>query len=458
VIGQSRGWLFTLPLVAAASILCVRDRFRVLATAALPIVAAVVPVHKLVAVFAGTSDSALVVAAKRAGRESLALCLVMFVAAIVLAELEKRRPPPRLSRVRRRQFGALLSAFVVAGACSGALAASHGDPFGFISRQWRGFSQPPTAVATGSHFATVGSGRYDFWRVSLDAFSAHPVGGLGQDNFADYYILHRRTSEDPVSTHSLEMRLLAQTGVVGFALFAVFLIAAIAAALRGRRRGDELGRAVAGAAMLPLVVWLIHGSVDWFWEMPALSAPALGFLAMAGVLARPPRDVAIRWPGGSGIPRLLAPALGTAAMLSAAVALGLAYLSVRETSVASDLRQSNPSQALHDLSAAARLNPLSADPGRLGGTIALQTGSYVEAERRFGQATSREPGGWYAWLGRGLAASALGDASAARRDFEIAASINRQQPVIRSALARVQSAHPLSAAAALVMLAQTEAT
>lgn len=136
-------------------------------------------------------------------------------------------------------------------------------------------------------------------------------------------------------------------------------------------------------------------------------------------------------------------------MVIAAVALGLPYLSVREVSLASDLRASNPARALSDLSTAAKLNPLSADPGRLGGTIALQTGRYLDAEQRFAQATSREPGGWYAWLGRGLAASALGDASAARRDFQIAASINRVQPVVREALARVGSAHPLSPGAAL---------
>jgi O-Antigen ligase/Tetratricopeptide repeat len=457
VIGQSRGWLFTLPLVAVVGVAMVRDRFRVVATAIPPIVAAAVPVHKLIAVFNSTGHMALVAAAKAAGRESLVLCAVMAAVATLVAVMETFRPPPALSPGRRRRFGVALAVLAVTVACVGAVAATHGDPFGFISRQWRGFSTPTNTAVSGSHFATVGSGRYDFWRVSLDAFVKHPIGGLGQDNFADYYILHRRTSEDPVSTHSLEMRLLAQTGVVGFALFAVFLGAAIAAALQARRRGSELGRALAGAAMLPLAVWLIHGSVDWFWEMPALSGPALGFLAMAGALGRPAAtvpDPGARW----SWMRPLQLAAGSLAMLLAALALGLSYLSVREVSVASDLRASNPGRALDDLSTAANLNPLSADPGRLGGTIALQTGRYLEAEQRFEQAISREPGAWYAWLGRGLAASALGDVSAARHDFKVAASINSQQPVIRSALARVHSARPLSPAAALTMLVETQAT
>ena len=112
----------------------------------------------------------------------------------------------------------------------------------------------------------------------------------GQDNFADYYVVHRHTSEEPSWTHSLELRLLAQTGIVGFLLFAVFLGGAIIAAVRARRGTNPMTRWIAGAALVPLVVWLVHGSVDWFWEMPTLSGPALGFLALAGSLRRR-RDV-----------------------------------------------------------------------------------------------------------------------------------------------------------------------
>ncbi len=125
----------------------------------------------------------------------------------------------------------------------------------------------------------MGTVRYDFWRVALDAFAAHPITGLGQDNFLDYYIPRRRSDQEPSYVHSLELRLLTHTGVVGFVLFAVFLVAALAAALPGRRRAG-LEAAVAGAALLPLVVWVVHGSLDWFWELPALS----------GTGARLPRD------------------------------------------------------------------------------------------------------------------------------------------------------------------------
>ena len=139
---------------------------------------------------------------------------------------------------------------------------------------------------------------------------------------------------------------------------------------------------------------------------------------------------------------------GVAALVGAITVLGFAYLSVAEVSVADAIRDRNPAQALHRLKVAANLNPLSADPGRIAGTIALQEGNYTEAVSRFGQAISRERGGWYAWLGQGLAASALGDTARAKHDFEVAAAINSRQPAVSEALARVDTIHPLTVAEA----------
>jgi Flp pilus assembly protein TadD len=138
------------------------------------------------------------------------------------------------------------------------------------------------------------------------------------------------------------------------------------------------------------------------------------------------------------------------------VVLGFPYLSVREVSIATDLRNSDPAKALHDLRVAADLNPLNADPGRVGGAIALQIGEYATARQRFEQTIAREPGGWYAWLGAGLAASAAGDRALARHDFEVASRINPKNTVISEALARVDSANPLSPADALQMLALSD--
>ena len=150
--------------------------------------------------------------------------------------------------------------------------------------------------------------------------------------------------------------------------------------------------------------------------------------------------------------RPLTIAAAVLAVLAAVVVLGFPYLSVREVSIATNLRRTDPAKALSDLRIAADLNPLSPDPGRLGGTIGLQTGQYATARQRFEQTVSRDPGGWYGWLGAGLAASALGERALARHDFQVARSINPKDPVINEALDRVGSSDPLTPGAALQSL------
>ena len=492
LIGQSRGWLFTLPLVALAAVAVLSDRLRLVVAATAPIVATLVAVHRLLDVYRVSANGNLVGrafrdAAMRAGRTSLVLCAAVLLVGALMALADGRLPPLTLSGARRRALGLAVAAVVVVGGSVGATVATHGRPFHFVAREWDGFSHVPTGPAPSSNFTQVGSGRYDFWRVALDAVLAHPIGGLGQDNFADYYMRRRRTAEQPEWTHSLEMRLLAHTGFVGFALFAIFLASALVAALAARRRARALGRAVVGAALLPLAVWTIHGSVDWFWEFPALSGPALGFLGMATRLGWPalgalgtatgaegPGLGALGTATGTGGPgpseaarseavaraprtrvaRIALAAGGVLAVGAAALALGIPYLAVRETAQASAISASDPAAALRDLARAARLNPLSVDPALDGGVLALRIGRYGEAEQRFRQAITREPGGWEAWLGDGLAASALGNRSRARHDFLVSRSINGLQRVTSQALARLRTRSPLPPAEALRELAQ----
>jgi hypothetical protein len=460
VIAQSRGWLFTLPIVLILVIVVVRDRMRFVAAAVLPVAAAVIPAHRLIAASQSAGAAALNHAVQSPARLSLMLCAAALVLGTLLAWSDRLITPPALSRRRRLGVAAVVTALVLAAASVGALKVTSGDPAGFVKAQWNGFRHDSNAADVGSHFTTVGSGRYDFWRVALKAFASHPIGGLGQDNFGDYYILHRRTDEEPTWTHSLEMRLLAQTGIVGFALFFVFLVAAVALARRARRIGDGLTQAVVGVALLPLIVWFVHGSVDWFWELPALTGPALGFLGIACSLSPQPTPgrvdvssgVYARTPPGLNRRRRVAAGAATAVLIAAVVTLGFSYLSVREVSMGTDASATNTAAALADLSTAAKLNPLSSVPGRFAGAYALQAGDYQVAAQRFGQSREREPGAWFAWLGSGLAASALGDLQRAHTFYLRADQINSKQPAVTQALNRIYGKHPLSVAAAFRLL------
>ena len=451
IIGQSRGWLFTLPLVACAGIAVVRDRLRVTAAAMIPVVAALAPLQQLLEIYRAYGNGqypgrGLESAAAHAGRVALFAVAAALLAGLLLAFLDRRLRRPRTSARQRRLIGITVAMLAVTAAAGATSVATHGHTLRFVERQWRGFSDPPIAPSSGSHFAQVGSQRYDIWRMAWDATLAHPVGGLGQDNFGDYYVRHRRMSfQEPRWTHSIELRLLAHTGFIGFAIFAAFLAAALSGPLGGIRRKGRRAAFVSSVALLPLIVWLIQGSVDWFWEIPALTGPALGFLGIAIALADAP---CCKMPTITHRRRALLRGAGVLAITASLLALGFPYLALRELATASVIWPRNPAAAFRDFDRAAALNPLSPDPGRIGGTIALQLGQYENATKRFAQAISREPGGWFAWLGAGLADSALGHLAAAQHDLVMAAAIDAQQPVVRNALARLTSRHPMTLAEA----------
>lgn len=454
---QSRGWLFTLPIVAVLVILLAANRLRLLLFAAVPAAGVATILHQLLGVYQ-SSPGHLGSTAASVGHDGLLVAFAAFVVGTLLAWVDWMSRERTLSSSRRRIVGVTVAVVVATGVAGGGVAATHGHPVRFVVRQWTGFSKehPP---GSGSHFLDVGSGRYDFWRVAVDAFVAHPVGGLGQDNFDDYYIVRGRSGEEPSWTHSLEMRLLAHTGAVGFILFAGFIVAAAAVALRARRGGDPGRRTLAAIALTPLVVWLVHGSIDWFWEMPALSGPALGFFGVACALGR--ADIG---PGVSGLAqsteparravlrRALAAAGGAVLLIAMTLVLALPYLATRKMSIASDLAGMDPAAALADLRQAASLDPLNADPTRMAGTIALQSGRNQLAASQFAQTLAREPGDWFAYLGSGLAASALGHRATARRDYAIAEHINHTQYVNYQALHLIDTPHPVTTNEALKLL------
>jgi hypothetical protein len=460
---QSRGWLFTLPIVGLFAVLAAGERLRCIAISIVAALGLLVDIRPLLHLFQVASSHQLTENAIHAGKIGLLSCAGVFGVVTLLAMIESARGRGPLPTGVRRLLGAGAIAVALVAMGAGLWVVSQHHPASFISREWRGFTSEPTDTATSNHFLEVGSGRYDIWRSAVDAFRAHPLGGLGQDNFGDWYLTHRRTVEEPLWPHSLELRLLASTGIIGFLLFAAFLVAALVAAVAARRRGIEGDRMLVGTALLPLGVWLIHGSIDWFWEFPALTGPALGFFAMAiGNRARPTESTAAA-PAGVAAPGDLAPrrvpprrrlpapvgvAAGALALGAATVALGLPYLAVRELNIGIDQSHTSVSASLADFRSSHQLNPLMSDPGTLGGSVALVNGRYSQAAALYRQATSLEPGDWIAWLGRGLAASMQGQVSQARASYQVAMRLDHDQLAVRDAWKRVDTQHPLTPAEA----------
>jgi hypothetical protein len=473
VLPASRGWLFSLPVVLALALLLVPGRLRFLMWLLLPAAGTLIALPALLDVYQHVDAALTPAAALRAlagsGRHAAAVSLVTSAVVAVLAALlafadRATTVPAGVTRqANRLALGlAVLAALVGVGA---GLAATDGRPDRTIGDYWERSNGYQSSAAGASRFALAGSNRPDFWRVSLDATADHPIGGLGQDNWGDYYLVHRHADEQPRWTHSLELRLLAHTGIVGFLLFAGFLAAAVAAAAYGRRRAPQLTSVAAAAACLPAVVWVVHGSIDWFWEIPALSGPAFALLGLAGALMRADAD-----PGGApAVARDAAASPAQAATrnrvgelllggglallgLAAALTLTLPWLAEREVAAASSGWQADPAKAFARLNRAADLNPLSSRPALVGGVIALELGDARLAEQRFAAALERSGDDWFAHFGQGLAASARRTRERARASFERARSLDPGEPLVRDALRRVEGQRPLTAKEAFASL------
>ncbi len=357
--------------------------------------------------------------------------------------------------VRRVRTGlGALAIVVVVGVLAGGWIAA-GNPISRARHAWETFKSPQGYAANGGGnrlTSGFGSSRYDFYRVSLDEFVDHPLVGIGADNFAQPYLARRRSDETPHYPHSVELRTLTQTGLVGALLAVAGLAAALLAGGRALRRADPLGRAVAGAALAGFVYWLVHGSFDWFWEFAGLGAPAFALLGIACALApRTPARAGAAGPepaeqgdphGGRGRGRgrrrlwLVAGAVVAVAVLL--VTLGGPWLSQLDVERAARVWPAAPASAYRYLDDAADLDPLSDEPFSVAGSIAVRLGDLTRAEREFSRALARTHGDAYATLELGAIASARGQRARALLLLERAAHLDPRDELTQEALSFVR--------------------
>jgi O-antigen ligase/polysaccharide polymerase Wzy-like membrane protein len=175
------------------------------------------------------------------------------------ARLEPERPVVR----RRAAIAVAVVALVTAGLIVGGLREK----------------VPPSKFATAnpSRLTTVSSNRYQYWRLGARAFIHHPLRGIGSSGFRVYWLEHRPIREGVQNVHSLELETAAELGIVGLLALAALLGGVGWAARRALRADAALAAGLTAGAL----VWLLHASIDWDWQLPAVTLPAV---VLAGAL------------------------------------------------------------------------------------------------------------------------------------------------------------------------------
>lgn len=450
LLGQSRGWLAAMPLTLLAFLAIAPGRARHGVALAAVAIAALLASGPILAVFEGIGDGAapepLVGDAVRAiFLAAAALALLGTAAALADRSVTLGERP-----ARRARAGTAAALALAALAAAGVGLAALGDPVAKASDAWEDFkaaSEPGEQPSGSSRFTSAAGGnRYDFWGVALEEFSERPLIGLGVGNFQSAYLREGESTERPQFSHSLELRLLSETGLVGALLFAGGAGAGLTAGARALRRRDPLAAAVSGTAMTTFLYWVVHGSIDWFYELPALGAPAFAMLGLAASLAPRPRLAETRRPGSNALVggRARVAVLAAAALVGA-FALAAPWLSALYVNRAVETWPADPDRAFEALDRAATLDPLALDPHAAGGAIALRAGRPEEAADRFREVLERDPDDAYATLQLGALASEVGDEEEAVRLLSRAAELSPQDEIIAETLRAARAGSKLDA-------------
>jgi O-antigen ligase len=205
----------------------------------------------------------------------LAALVVLMVAAAVIAPMTPRRAI-KLPSLPVSRPATVLGASVIVAVLGGlVLAALEGKPQG----------TSPVPGATPARLATVDSNRYRYWEEAGSTFAEHPLIGIGSGGFAVEWLKIEQRFDASGDAHSLYLETAAELGVVGV-VFLLMFVGGVGAAVLGLYRIDA--RAGAGIAA-GLAAWAFHAGLDWDWEMPAVTMPAL-LLAAAAIAWGDRRD------------------------------------------------------------------------------------------------------------------------------------------------------------------------
>jgi len=143
------------------------------------------------------------------------------------------------------------------------------------------------------------SGRWKLWEEALRSWQDHPYLGSGGQSFPLVHLMQRESGSIFLKQpHGHPFQLLAEYGLVGFLLGLAFISCAMAySTLTLCRQKDRWEKGLAAAILSMLIVYLIHASYDWDWNMFGLT---MAYFFFTGIM--------LGWPGASTSARLVAEA------------------------------------------------------------------------------------------------------------------------------------------------------
>lgn len=309
-----------------------------------------------------------------------------------------------------------------------------------------------SSTNSAGRLVSVNTYRLPLWREALDQSEYARLSGTGAGTFP---LTHYRFRTDPdvvKHAHSQWLNVLSELGIVGLALFvaALGLFAAAAIGNPFVDRGDPL-RPLLVALQAGVVGFLVHISWDWDWDMAAVgalfflfAATCSAYLGTRGLAQDGLRDdPAVRLSAAREARRPLSVPLRAAASLALvllAVSWAFPYLAARAGNAAfTASAEGDAVGALEYARAAARYNPLAADPLITESQILQQLGRNREALSVLRAAAELQPDNYDVHRQQGLLyLKAFDRKEAAGAAFERALSLNPLDAELQLELARAR--------------------
>jgi O-antigen ligase len=371
-----------------------------------------------------TTTSSLAAASHEGHRLALWIVVLSIAAAGVALTLGLVEPRMHVPRAARTTFALALALVVVAGL---AVVWVHGgSPPSLARKAYDSFLAPRKAVGTHVENRLLdlsANGRIDLWRVSWHDAESHPLAGTGAGTYEQSWAAHRQIPRQARDSHSLYLQTLGELGVVGLALLLVALGAPLVAAVRARRSP------VVPVAFGAYVAFLVHGAVDWDWQLTGVGAAGL-LCAVALVASAPPGDREVRLAMSGRI------AAAAVALALVGVAFGAVMANVPLESAQSAAERGDWAASAADARRARSWAPWSSEPWKLLGEAQLAQAQIAAARRSFRTALAKDPHNWELWLDLGIASTGAEQ----RRALATAVRLDPHDPTIRD-LARRRLIH-----------------
>lgn len=303
------------------------------------------------------------------------------------------------------------------------------------AQRFNDFKNGPVESTPSQHFVSAsGNGRWQMWGIAMREYRHHPVLGGGAGSYGTWWLQYRTSATFVQNAHSFYVETLGELGPVGLFLVGVFVLMPLAVGVRRRLAAHGEHALVLAAAIAGFVAWAVAAAVDWVWQIPGVTLPAIVLMALLVTPTTIAGPVGGRRRARLTAARAVIAVAGIAAIAGEAIPL-LAQLELDASQTAA--RRGNGAAAVHHARLVESFAPWAPEGYEQVALLQERLGNLGAARTAIARALSRDGRSWELWLTQARLQTESGQIRVATASLEHAKRLN---PVWAEELARAAAA------------------